>query len=312
MKQIRLALLVLPAALLAAPQGAVQERTAPATAKKEVRKDAKDGPRAKAIEMLESAGGQAGALAADFQPLALLQLAVIETTVDKQKAGEHFDLAFAAAAVLPSNKDRRYREDFQANVVEELAKYEPDHALELLRTMPPGAPDEPDSRAAAVEALLARVMEDKKTDPTMELLEEFSARGMYPYGSARTLIERLPAEDERRAVLYALTDASFRQRPDIESYLNFIRGLRKQYPPQMLEVAVRSLARAAEDKKGMRNPRTLTFSTDQGNVSLDDPWDVVYFMLADLVAPYDADWIKRVGLGRSGLQAALDRWPGGL
>jgi len=149
-------------------------------------------------------------------------------------------------------------------------------------------------------------------DRAMELMEEFSARGMYPYGAARELIEKLPPDDQRQAALFALTNASFQQRPDIEAYLDFIRGLRKQFPPQALETAVRSLAKAAEDKQGMRDARTMTFTTNAGNVSLDDPWDVVYFKLADLVAPYDADWIKRVSLGRNGLQAALERWPGGL
>ena len=309
MKQFGIVLITL-AAFAAPAQDADVAKNAAEMSKAQVKKESPE--KKKGRELLESAAGQAGALPMDFQPLALLQAAVIETTVDKTKAGELFDLAFASAATLPSKKDRRYREDFQANIARELAKYDPDHALELLRSMPPGPPDERDYRAPAVDALMERTLNDKKSERAMELLEEFSARGMFPYGAAQGLIESLTPDDQRRAAIFALTNASFQQRPDIDAYLDFIRQLRKQFPPQALETAVRSLAKAAEDKQGMRDARTMTFTTDAGNVSLDDPWDVVYFKLADLVAPYDADWIKRVSLGRPGLQAALQRWPGGM
>ena len=67
-------------------------------------------------------------------------------------------------------------------------KPDPERALELLRTMPPGPPDEDDSRAPAVNALMERALADKKPERAMELLQEFSARGMYPYGAARGVI----------------------------------------------------------------------------------------------------------------------------
>jgi len=161
MRHLAPAVLALTIAVPIAAQSA-PERPPANTNQSKTEKDAKDPRQAKARELLESAGGQAAALPMDVQPLALLQLAVIETAVDKAKAAEDFDLAFAAAATLPSNPDRRYREDFQADIVRELAKFDPEHAMDMLRTMPPGPPDEPDSRITAVDAVLERALAEKR------------------------------------------------------------------------------------------------------------------------------------------------------
>ena len=219
--------------------------------------DAPD-PKDKARQYLESAAGMIAAAPPESQASALLQLAAVEKAVDPKQAAEHLDQAFAAASVLPSWKENRLRQQTQAMIVRELAGLNLEKALEKLAGMETTPPDEIDPRAEAIEQIVTALTREKKIDEAASVMDRFSSTGAYSFGGAKALVAALAPDDDRRALIFGQVIAGFNRQPDLNAMESFVRGFgpwsTKPMPKTLFDSAVRSMAGAVLDNKGILMP----------------------------------------------------------
>lgn len=273
-------------------------------------------PKDKARQYLESAAGMISASPPESQASALLQLATVERALDAKQAAEHLDQAFAASAVLPSRKENRLKQQTQALIVRELAGIELEAALEKVSAMEITPPDELDPRAEAIEQIVAGLIRQKKIDEASVVLDRFATTGAYSFGGAKALIAALPPDDDRRALIFGQVISAFNRQPDLNAMESFVRGFgpssTKPMPKMLFDSAVRAMAVAALDNKGILMPGTITVTTDKATVSLSDPQDSAIWRIIDLAAAVDTGLVKKLIAGRPLLMQLVELFPEGM
>lgn len=269
----------------------------------------------KAAEYLETAAGLVAAGPPESQAPALLQLAVVQAALDKPRAIELLEQAFAATAALPSVRDNRLRQQTQSLILQQLAKLDLDKAVEKFGAMDLVTASEPDPRAEGIEVIVANLIQTKDTARAIEVLERSAGFGAYSYLGARRILADLPADDERRAALFGHAVSEFHRQPDITGLESIVRAFgpwsTKPMAASLFADAVRSLVSAALDKKGDLNPGSLTMTTAKGTISLTDPQDALLWRLVDLAATVDADLVRRMADGRPALSRLVALYPQG-
>jgi hypothetical protein len=265
---------------------------------------------------LEMAGGMASAAPPESQPAILLQLGLVEAALDPAKALERLEQAFAAASVLPSRKEYRVREEMQALIAAEIAKRDLEKGLEKLASTAPPGPDEPDPRVEPIEQIVGRLVQDKKLDAAMEVIDRFSVGGAYPYRAARGLLRALPDEDNRLPLLFGQAISAFQQQPDQSAMESFVREFQPGKPKAMSDAvfaaAVRAMVSSALDKKGITIGGSMTMTTDKGTISLPDPVDATLFRIVDLAQRADPGLVRKMTADRPALVQVLERYPQGM
>ncbi|MBE0658780.1 MAG: hypothetical protein IH602_13890 [Bryobacteraceae bacterium] len=277
--------------------------------------DAPD-PKEKARQFLESASGMIAAAPPESQAPALFQLATVEKAANKVKAIEHLEQAFAAAAVLPSRKDNRLKEQTQALIVRELAINDLDLAIEKIASMDITPPDEIDPRAEAIEQIVAGLVREKKLDEASAVMDRFASTGAYSFGGARALLTAMSPDDDRRALLFGQVVSAFSRRPDIRPMELFVREFsprrERPMPKSLFDTAIRAMVDAALDNKGIVEPSTLTITTDKATISLNDPQDSVLWRLIDLAVLVDQDLVRKAIRDRPSLTNLVELFPAGM
>lgn len=268
-------------------------------------------PAQKAREYLEQAAGMVGAVAPDSQAVALLQLAIVESPIDKSKSEEHFEQAFRAAAVLPSRTAGRMKEQVQSRAVTGLAPLNVQSAIELAAAISPAKAKEFDVRADAIFSIIQYLVKEKKFDQAVEAMDRFNSGGAYPLRAAGFLLSQLPADDSRRGAIFSAAVAGFTQNPDCDNMVRFLNQF-PEMPLALKETAIRSLMRAIEEGQGMPFYTDQTLTSNAGSVSLDSPQEILIFNAVDLIRPVDPDWVKKMAAERPKLRAGLERFPGGV
>lgn len=270
----------------------------------------------KARQFLESASGMIAAAPPESQAAALFQLATVEKTVDKAKAIEHLEQAFAASAVLPSRKDNRLKELTQSIIVRELAFSDLELALEKLALMDFTPPDELDPRADAIEQIVAGLVREKKLDEASAVMDRFASSGAYSFGGAKALVAALPPDDDRRALLFGQAISAYNRQPDLDAMESFVRGFgpgsTKPMPKTLFDSAVRSMVAATLDDKGILMPGTITVTTEKGTISLSDPQDSALWRILDLAASVEASLVKKMIQDRPQLISLVEIFPEGM
>lgn len=274
--------------------------------------DSKD----KAKQYLEAAGGMIAAAPPESQASALLQLAAVEKAIDSKLAAEHLDQAFAAAAVLPSRKENRLKEQTQAMIVRELAGLDLEKAIEKLAGMETTPPDEIDPRAEAIEQIVSALTREKKIDEAASVMDRFSSTGAYSFGGAKALLAALAPDDDRRALIFGQVISGFNRQPDIKAMELFVREFsprrERPMPKSLFDTAVRAMVDAVLDNKGIVEPATLTITTDKATISLNDPQDSALWRLIDLAVLVDQGLVKKAIRDRPTLANLVELFPAGL
>lgn len=272
--------------------------------------------RDKAKQYLESASGMVAAAPPESQASALLQLATVEKAIDSKQAAEHLDQAFAAAAVLPSRKENRLKQQTQAMIVRELAGLDLEKALEKLAGMESTPPDEIDPRAEAIDQIVTALTKEKKVDEAAAVMDRFASTGGYSFGGAKALVAAMPPDDDRRALIFGQVIAGFNRQPDLTAMESFVRGFgpwsSKPMPKTLFDSAVRSMSAAVLDNKGILMPGTITVTTDKATISLNDPQDSAIWRIIDLAVVVDATLVKRLVADRPQLIQLIDLFPEGM
>ncbi len=266
----------------------------------------------KAHSFLDAASGLVAATPPDFQAGALLQLGSVVASYDAKRALELYEQALAAGAILPTRKNFRAKEEFQAQIAAQVAKLDLERALEMLRMMTPPRAGEADPPLGPNTDIVRQLIARKKLDRAVEVVEQMGVGGGFPYDAVSLVLKALPAGDTRRQNLYSQALTGFQQRPEVEPFTEFLRNFRNSIPIQTYDTAARGLAKALIDGKGLPAPYSQMITTDKGAVTLTDPKDIAVFNAFDLIVEVDASWAKRYLEERPELKLAIDRYPQGL
>jgi len=273
-------------------------------------------PKQKARQFLESASGMIAAAPPESQAAALLQLATVEKAVDKAKAIEHLEQAYAAAAILPSRKENRLKQQTQTLIVRELAVSDLEKALEKLASMELTPPDELDPRAEAIEQIVAGLIRKKNLDEAFAVMDRFASTGAYSFGGAKALVAALPPDDDRRALLFGQAISAFNRQPDVDAMEAFVRGFgpwsTKPMPKTLFDSGVRSMVAAILDNKGILMPGTVTVTTEKGTISLSDPQESALWLIVDLAAAVEPALVKKMIQDRPQLASLVEVFPEGM
>lgn len=265
----------------------------------------------KAHEYLEAAAGMVAAVPADSQAVALLQLAIVESKVDRVKSLAHFEQAFSASVALPNRTAGRVRDQVQARVVSGVAPLDVDRAIEVAASLNAPRPLEQDVRAEAILNVVQYLVQQKKFDEAVEAMDRFNSGGAYPLRAASYLLKQLPPDDVRRGGMFSAAVAGFGQNPDCHNMIQMLREF-PEMPSALRETAVHALMKAIEANKGMPFYDRQTLTSNAGGVSLESAGDIMIFNAADLIRPVDPDWLRKQTAERQSLRAGLERFPGGL
>ena len=266
----------------------------------------------KAHAYLDAASGLVAATPPEFQPGALLQLGSVVASYDTKRALVLYEQALAAGAALPTQKDYRAKEEFQAQIAAQVAKIDLDRALEILQMMVPPPAGEPDPRLSPIAEIVRQLIAKKKLDRAVEVVEQMGVGGAFPYNAVSLVLKALPADDNRRQNLYSQTLTGFQQRPEVEPFTVFLRTFRNSMPAQTYDTAARGLAKSLMNGNGLPEPYSQTITTDKGKVTLTDPKDIAIFNAFDLIVEVDSAWAKRYLDERPELKQAIDTYPQGL
>ncbi len=247
-----------------------------------------------AEELLRSASETVSTASPGVQVPALLSLAQLYAGSDKKKTLELLEQAFSVAGTAA----------LQARVVRIAAGIDVDKAIEMAPTVP--VPQ----RTDALERIVLALVEQKRLDRAVEVLEQSAGQGAYPYRAADNLISKLDAEDPRRASLFASATAALTPDDRTNDYARMLAGQWRTLPRPLVDGAVAKLVSLILDHKS-DTATVSTLSSSLGSVSFDDDKDYQLFDIMHILQAADPKRAADLKEKRPALDAALKRFPEG-
>jgi len=261
----------------------------------------------KARELLESASKLVPSVQPQVQVAALLHLGDNFNLVDRKKAIECLERAFASASELPSGPEDP-RGDMQARVVESMADVDLAKALEMLPQL--AAPTGGDPRLMAIQKVVRLLLDKKDLDRAIEVVESVGSTGEYPFHAARLIFEKLPEDDGRRAQVFSAASAAFAVRPR-GPFAEFLSKHWQAVSRPVAEAALQAVLNSILDKKE-EGSNTTNLSTAKGMVSFRTQQDRQLFDLIHVMRELDSKRAASLLEARPELRAAVDRFPTGM
>ncbi len=267
----------------------------------------KSDPTKKARELAEAASQMTGSTP-EIQVVALFHLAETYQALDRKKAKELFQQAFAAAAVLP--KDRIHnRQREQARIVCAVADADVNEAIEMLRQMEP-APGMYDPRWPAVDKIVGKLVADSRLDEAIGLVEGIGSTGFYSFGAAAQVFKALPDGDSRRMTLFGSATSAYILRPT-ERFLIFLTNCWTGVPKQMAEAAMEAVLRTVLDQKDDGNYGARGYATAKGVVTFTSQQEAQLFEMMHIVRAINPKRAEEILETRQGLRAWVEQYPMG-
>jgi hypothetical protein len=266
-------------------------------------------PKEKARQLLDGVSTTVSSAQPEVQVIALRMLADNYSVFDKKKSAGYFEQAFAAAGALPETI-KVNRIAIQGDVVTAAAGVDATLAVRLLRQMPPGSA-EYDPRMYTTQKVIEKLLDQKRFDEAIGLLEWCGTDGQYPFFGASQIFQRLPQEDPRRMVVLQAAAMANSRTPD-RAFVHMLLRFKEELPVQMLQESIREVLREILSRKGQDgNYETYSMANETGTVSFQDPKDRDLFEIMWVVREIDSRRYEDILASRPALKAALDRYPQG-
>lgn len=162
-----------------------------------------EGPHEVAWQLLDSAHAVLGKAHPSAQAALLWQIANCYTVLDKKKAMEMLEQAMSVAGA-GQGAQVSHLETF---IVRSMSGLDLTRALEMVRAIPP------DSRNSAIRTIIPKLIDKRRFDDAVTLLNMGSG-SHYPFDSVALLLAALKDEDDpRRAILFGNALTSFQMNP---------------------------------------------------------------------------------------------------
>ena len=279
--------------------------------------------RARAMQMLESAEGQArGIEDGSSRAFALLQLARAYQATDKKKAVGLLEEAFTAskaASEQMSPQVKRAANMQLQQILLALIPLAPEKVNELL----PQIDAQP--RERVVTELLGYYVKNHQTDRALEMIYRIGQEKEIPYGAASRLMGDFgPEQDDQRQQLFTTALASYRDHQADHAgfamgsgdFGTLITQYCKQLPPSLVMQAIdvvleqaRKTDTAAKDKEG---PATISLASSKGAVQLNGQYEYGLFQLLPVLRELDPQQAEKLAKEYQTVQTMLAKYPQGV
>jgi hypothetical protein len=285
---------------------AVQETLPPNTPKPQISSVAeKPTPRAKARELLDGASNLAVAAKPQVSAAGLFHLAYAYEKLDRRKALEFYQQAFASTATL-SAKERR---QLQPDVISAVAQVDLPMAIEMLNVMRP-AP------SRVVSTVVGMLLQNDEIAAASELVDSTGSSGEYSFEAVEQIFKKVPMDDPKRLSIFSSALSAYRLHPDSVDgrlQLGFVHLVARHWqeiPTSMAQMAMDAILNSIFDRKD-DPPLTETISTEKGVVSFNSQKDADLFEIINVVHGLDPKRTQEILEKRPDLRKAFETFPGG-
>ncbi len=265
-------------------------------------------PKKHAAVLLDNAGKSLSAARPEVQVFGLLHLAENYEPIDKKKSLEYFHQAFDAAASIPADSDTNQRGRLQSEIVRSLAAVNVDDAIAMLRQMEPATKN--DRRVDAATSIVRVLIQKKRLDDGLGIVESFGTFGDYPYNAAASIFKALPADDPRRNTLFSSAMAAYAADPRGD-FPDLLMNVWREIPQSLVQSAVTTLVNGILDRKDDNSHFSASISGVKGTVSFSSRKDYELFNLMHVLRSCDPKRADEILDSRPDLKAALRQFPEG-
>jgi hypothetical protein len=292
------------------PGPVVRPKTARAEAP-QAAKNSESGPKQRGRQLLETAEAESAGIAEPgMRGYALLQLARVYGTFDRQKAMPLLTAAFSSVSLLDDDSNAKPR--LQQQILEAMAPMDPQFVDEMLPQV------SADARQATLQALLAYYTKNNRVDRALEVIDRISADGAFPFTAATKLMESLPAESSaQRQRLFLAALESFRAEKTPEGYAgpegDFGEMLVRQsqmLPAAIVREAIDELLRKAESSD--TGSMEMAMVGQSGSLSFNSRYEWRLFQLLPILRQIDESAAEAMLKKNANIQAHFQRYPQGM
>lgn len=262
-------------------------------------------------QLLEAAEAESGGISdPGMRGYALLQLARVYATLDRQKALRLLTAAFNSATRLGDDSKAKVR--LQQQILEAMAPMDPQFVDEVLPQV------SADARQGTLQALLAYYTSNNRFDRAKELIDRIAADGAFPYTAATKLMESLPPErSEQRQQLFLAALEGFRAEKTPEGYAGqggdfgeILVRQSKMLPAAMVREAMDELLREAESSDA--GSMEMVMVGQSGSLSFGSRYEWRLFQLLPILRQIDEGAAEALLKKNANLQGQFQRYPQGM
>jgi len=265
-------------------------------------------PKKKAAVLLDNAGQAVGAARPEVQVFGLLHLAENYETIDKKKSLEYYHQAFDTASSIPADSERNQRGRLQSEIVRSLAAINIDDAMAMSRQMEPSTKN--DYRVSAAQSIVQVLIQKKRLDDALEIVQSFGTFGDYPYRSAASIFKALPADDPRRNTLFSSAMAAYGSHPRGD-FPDLLTKVWREIPQSLAQSAVTTLVSGILDRKDDDSHFIGSISSVKGTANFSTRKDYDLFNLMSILRTVDPKRADEILETHPDLKTALKQFPEG-
>jgi hypothetical protein len=257
---------------------------------------------------LEIAESEARGLDAGMRSYALLQIAGAFTGSNPEKARSLLQDAFSASLAIHDDDDMR--REMQVDIFRLMLPVSQSDVEERLTQA------DPDAAKMASGTIIQRYTDKKEFDRAIDLVQQVTSLGEFPYGTAAKLLEALPPEmNPEKQSLLASAVASYRAHEHKQHLFGggdlttMVIRFGENMPPKLaLEAIDEILAQARKND----DPLSITVGGDGGSAKFSSTYDYQLFALVPLLRKLDESGANRLVEENAALRATMQQYPRGM
>jgi hypothetical protein len=257
---------------------------------------------------LEIAESQARGLDAPMRSYALLQIAGAFTSSNPEKTRSLLQDAFSASLAIHDDDDMK--REMQIDIFRLMLPISQSDVEERLTQA------DPDAAKMASGTIIQRYTNKKEFDRAIDLVQQVTSLGEFPYGPAAKLLEALPPEmNPEKQSLLASAVASYRAHEHKQHLFGggdlttMVIRFGENMPPKLaLEAIDEILAQARKND----DPLSITVGGDGGSAKFSSTYDYQLFALLPLLRKLDESGANHLVEENAALRATMQQYPRGM
>jgi hypothetical protein len=262
------------------------------------------------LQMLETARAGVSQAAPALRAHACWQASMGYAVIDRVKAASGLKSCFADSVSV--EVDPALKSSLQFKILDALFAADRGAALDL------SAMAEPQARTAIRTRVLEQLVNDKRYDAAISMINELFYTGEFPYKAAATLMLKLPKErDQDRRLVFTAALSSYRRReeppdPHVEDMGTLVVRFWRHLPPQLVMQAIDELLDHAKKDSEDKNSPSLTVGTGIGEAQFTTSYQFRLFELVPIIQEVDPSRAESILRDNPRLAGVLKDYPDGL
>ncbi|OAI57747.1 hypothetical protein AYO50_00805 [Acidobacteria bacterium SCGC AG-212-P17] len=260
-------------------------------------------------QTLEVAESQARGLDAPMRSYSLLQIAGAFTASNPEKARSLLQDAFSASLAIQDNDDMK--REMQIDIFRTMLPLSQSDVEERL------AQADEDARKMASGAIIQRYTDKKQFDRAVDLVQQVTSLGEFPYGPAAFLLEALPPEmNAEKQAMMASAVASYRAHDHKQQKLfgggdltTLVIRYGESMPPKL---ALEAIDEILSQTRKNDDPLSVTVGGEGGSASFKSMYEYQLFALMPLLRKLDESHANRLVEEDSALRTTMQQYPKGM